>query len=493
LSIKFKLTISTISVFLLMAIIIGMVFSSVMKSTLTSEAKYDAGQLCHETSYSLEKSIMSDVRVIKTLASSGVVPGNASDFLSVLQSSVRLSKYEYIALQWNDEWYMVKSDNAETIPAPSGISHEIFSGVFVGYLFDNEQQGLLVIEPLADDAGVVGKLVAKRPISWLTSIVAQENTKQDASIILAQGDGRIIYPEGIGSTIVSGTDDDSTITVSSGAQEQTLSGMSVTLNDIPFIVSSYVNTSAVDEQMGKYVQNYLLFAACCLVIISIVVYAISSLLTRSVIELARYTEKVELTGGRMPAKFTRRNDEAGILARSFALMMNKVSGSLVKMRHMAFHDNLTGLKNRYSMEQDIEKMINAKKPFAFSLMDIDDFKIINDMMGHSEGDRLLNCIARIFDSLESDTLKAYRWGGDEFAFILSGDGVNSYKSDIEKVLSEVATRFDSNSKWRISVSAGLCIFPDSATEYSRLLILADQALILAKRSGKARYRFYEDI
>jgi len=174
-------------------------------------------------------------------------------------------------------------------------------------------------------------------------------------------------------------------------------------------------------------------------------------------------------------------------------MMNKASGSLGKMRHMAYHDNLTSLKNRYSLEQDIDKMINAKVPFSFALMDIDDFKIINDMMGHAEGDRLLICIARIFESLESDTLKAYRWGGDEFAFILTGDGRQSYQEDIEKVLSEVAVRFDSNSKWRISVSAGLCLFPDSATNYSRLLVLADQALILAKRSGKARYRFYEDI
>jgi diguanylate cyclase (GGDEF)-like protein len=173
--------------------------------------------------------------------------------------------------------------------------------------------------------------------------------------------------------------------------------------------------------------------------------------------------------------------------------MSKGSGSLSKMRHMAYHDNLTGLKNRYSLEQDIGKLIEAQKPFAFALMDIDDFKIINDMMGHAEGDRLLMCIARIFSSLICDTIDAYRWGGDEFAFILSGGNKDSYKKDMERILAEVSSRFDSNNKWRISVSAGLCIYPDSATDYSRILVLADQALILAKRSGKARYRFYEDI
>ena len=110
-----------------MVIIIGFVFSSVMKSTLTSEAKYDAGQLCHETAYSLEKSIMSDMRIIKTLASGGITQGSAEELLPILQNSVRISKYEYIALQWNDQWYKVTNDLYEPVAAPSGISHEIIS------------------------------------------------------------------------------------------------------------------------------------------------------------------------------------------------------------------------------------------------------------------------------------------------------------------------------------------------------------------------------
>ena len=493
-SIKLKLTISTIAVFLLMAIIIGVIFSSAMRSTLNSEALYDAGQQCHETVYALEKSLASDIRVVKTLASGSIVRDSAAEYLPVLESSVRLSKFEYIALQWNDEWYMVTADGYQVVNAPSGISHDLFSAVIFGYLFDGETQGLLVVEPLADDSGVSGKLVAKRSVEWLTAIVAQEDAKNDISVLLALNDGHIIYPDIIEGTVSPETPGEgSAIVVSNNAKTDTYDGMIVTLTNAPLVVSAYVDMAAVDKKMEQYVRNYLIFAACGLAFISIIVYAVSSVLTRAIIELSKYTEKVELTGARMPAKFTRRNDEAGILARSFALMMNKVSGSLGKMRHMAYHDNLTGLKNRYSLEQDIEKLTAAKGQFAFALMDIDDFKIINDMMGHAEGDRLLICIARIFESLESDTLKAYRWGGDEFAFILTGNGRQSYQEDIEKVLAEVAARFDSNNKWRISVSAGLCLFPDSATDYSRLLVLADQALILAKRSGKARYRFYEDI
>ena len=492
-SIKTKLTISTIAVFLLMVIIIGFVFSSVMKSTLTSEAKYDVGQLCHETAYSLEKSIMSDIRIIKTLASGGITQGSPEEMLPVLQNSVRISKYEYIALQWNNKWYMVTNNLSESVDPPSGISHEIFSSVLFGYLYDGEREGVLIIEPLSMGNDVAGKIVAKRSTDWLTSVVTLENTKSNTSVILSRQNGQIIYPEGLGLTVSTNADfSDGTILVN-GFGQSVYNGIIVELKNIPISVSAYVDPETAEKSLDKYVQTYLLFAFCGLVFISCIVYASSFFLTRSIIGLAKYTEQLDILNERMPAKFTRRRDEVGVLARSFSLLMNKVSGSLGKMKHMAYHDNLTGLKNRYSLEQDIEKMIEANKPFAFALMDIDDFKIINDMMGHAEGDRLLACIARIFDSLISETLDAYRWGGDEFAFILTGGSKDSYKKDIEKVLSEVSSRFDSNNKWRISVSAGLCIFPDSASDYHRMLVLADQALILSKRSGKARFRFYEDI
>ncbi len=492
-SIKFKLTLSTIAVFLLMAIIIGFVFSSVMKSTLISEANYDAGQLCHETAYAIEKSVMSDVQIIKTLASGGIIQNGIDGMLSALQNSVRFSQYELIVMQWNDEWYRIFGDGYEIITGPTGISHDFFSEVIYGYLYDGEERGVLLIEPISSGGESVGTIIAKRPFKWLSGIITQEKEKSGASVILSVQGGEILIPNDIGHTVSVSADSPSYIVLDDGAQQTVYSGMSVDLKNIPLTVTVYVDPAVIDKKMDQYVHYYLIFAVCGLLFISGIVYAVSCLLTRSVINLAKYTEQAEISGERMPSKFTRRNDEAGILARSFALLMNKASGSLGKMRHMAYHDNLTGLKNRYSLEQDIEKLISQKKPFAFALMDIDDFKIINDMMGHAEGDRLLICIARIFDSLESDTLEAYRWGGDEFAFILSGNGIKSYKADIEKVLSEVTARFDSNSKWRISVSAGLCIFPDSATDYARMLVLSDQALILAKRSGKARYRFYEDI
>ena len=494
-SIKLKLTISTIAVFLLMAIIIGVIFSSAMRSTLTSEARYDAGQQSHKVVYALEKSLASDTQVIQTLASGSIVKSSAEEYLPMLVSSVRLSKFEYIALQWNDNWYMVTADGYRAMNAPSGISNELRSSVFFGCLYEGETSGLLIAEPLASNSDAIsGKVVAKRSVEWLRNIVALEDLQDDIPILIALQDGRIIYPADIEGTLTAEPrGKDTTIVVSANAKTGTYDGMTLAVVGMPLTVSTYVDMAVIDQKMSQYILNFLIFAAFGLAFISVIVYGVSSVLTRSIIDLAKYTEQAEMTGARMPMKFTRRNDEVGILARSFALMMNKVSGSLGKMRHMAYHDNLTGLKNRYSLEQDIEKLISAKKPFAFALMDIDDFKIINDMMGHAEGDRLLICISRIFESQESDTLKAYRWGGDEFAFILTGEGRQSYEQDIKKVLEEVSARFNSESKWRISMSAGLCLYPDSASDYAQLLALADQALILSKRSGKARYRFYEDI
>lgn len=492
-SIKLKLTLSTITVFLVLVIIIGSVLLSVIKTSLVSEARYDAGKVCNEAAYSIEKSVMSDIQIIKTLASSGITPDTVIEKMPILESSVRFSQFEYIALQLNDEWYKITGDSYESVPAPFGISHDIFSDVIFGYVFEGEEEGVLVIESIASAGSGNGKLIAKRSIDWLKSVMATDDVQADSSVVLSKTNGQTIYPES----------DDSTVSVFSGSisdgnapltgNDNSDNVVSIKLNNVPLYASTYVDYAAVSDKLNQYILYFVIFALCGLFFISGVVYLISFLLTQSIIDLAKFTEQYELTGNCIPYKFTRRSDEAGVLARSFALMTNKLSGTMGKMKHMAYHDSLTGLKNRYSMERDIDELLNAKKPFAFALLDIDDFKIINDMMGHAEGDRLLKCIARIFESLVSDTLDVYRWGGDEFAFLLKGHTIESYREDIERVLSEVSSRFDSSNKWRISVSAGICTYPKSAMDYSKLLVLADQALILAKRSGKARYRFYEDI
>lgn len=494
-SIKVKLTLSTISVLLLLVIIFGAVFTSVLKTSLMSEAMVDVGKTCYRAASSLEKSILNDIQIIRTIATERTHSATSVfELLSDIQNSVRLSRYEYIVLQWNDDWYRVTENGYEPVPKPSGISDDISSAVLFGYLHDGEEEGVLIIEPVVSEGGMPGKLIAKRSVEWMASIIEQDNFDDKMAIILSQETGQIIYPEGFGLTVSAYLNPDlSEMIMINGLEQREFKGMSLTLNSIALNVSSYIDMDQVNNRLNHYVLYFTLLALSVILLISVITYAICSLLTRPIGELANFTAHYELPADRVPHEFTKRMDEIGLLARSFALLMNKLNNSLSKMKHMAYHDSLTGLKNRYSLEKEIDEMIRAEKPFAFALLDIDDFKIINDMMGHAEGDRLLICIARIFEGLASETLEVYRWGGDEFAFVLTDGETESYRKEIQNVLSEVTKRFDSNNKWRISVSAGVCTYPSSASDYSRLLVLSDQALILAKRSGKARCRFYEDI
>ena len=395
----------------------------------------------------------------------------------------RLSKFEYIALQWNNEWYMVTADGYRAMDAPSGISNELRSAVFFGYLYEGETPGLLIAEPVASGNDTIsGNVVAKRSVEWLRNIVALEDLQNDIPVLVALQDGRVIYPADVEGTVTAKPQEEGTaIVVSANAKASTYDGMAVTVVGTPLIVTTYVDTAVIDKKMSQYIQNFLIFTAFGLAFISVIVYGVSSVLTRSIIDLAKYTEQADLTGARMPVKFTRRNDEVGIFGPLVCTDDEKVSWFAGQDALHGIPRQPDGLKNRYSLEQDL-KADQRQKPFAFALMDIDDFKIINDMMGHAEGDRLLICIARIFESQESDTLKAYRWGGDEFAFILTGEGRQSYEQDIEKVLTEVSARFNSASKWRISVSAGLCLFP-TALPITRSCWLCGPGADTVKRSG----------
>lgn len=146
--------------------------------------------------------------------------------------------------------------------------------------------------------------------------------------------------------------------------------------------------------------------------------------------------------------------------------------------------------NRYCLENDISALIRQRQTFAFALLDVDDFKIINDTQGHDEGDRLLKDLASVFRTFTDGELAAYRWGGDEFALIISGAETASYEATLDALMERVREQFSQTGGSRITVSIGVCVFPDSADNYRELLINADKALAWAKMGGKVRYCFY---
>jgi diguanylate cyclase (GGDEF)-like protein/putative nucleotidyltransferase with HDIG domain len=149
-------------------------------------------------------------------------------------------------------------------------------------------------------------------------------------------------------------------------------------------------------------------------------------------------------------------------------------------------DNLTGLLNHRAYQSDIREAIESadRVPVTLCLIDIDDFKSINDRLGHPVGDRIL----QTFSSLLTEAGKAYRLGGDEFALVVRGsadEGVEAIES-LRSRLGEAI--FDRGA--RVTISAGLASCPESATEPDELHRVADVALYWTKRHGKNRWCVY---
>ncbi|CCO07988.1 EAL domain-containing protein [Desulforamulus hydrothermalis] len=166
-----------------------------------------------------------------------------------------------------------------------------------------------------------------------------------------------------------------------------------------------------------------------------------------------------------------------------------------QLRYLATHDSLTGLPNRLFLEEKIKQAVaQAKqgKGSALLLIDLDNFKLVNDTLGHDAGDKLLLTIAELLSSnlRSQDTLA--RLGGDEFVVLLDGAAA----ADALAVAEKIRSLLDENELclvlykhcFNISLSIGITMI-DGAIPPHRLLALADTALYRAKETGRNRIVF----
>ncbi len=171
-----------------------------------------------------------------------------------------------------------------------------------------------------------------------------------------------------------------------------------------------------------------------------------------------------------------------------------------QLAHQAFHDSITGLANRALFRDRvlhaIERQQRDERPIAVLFMDLDDFKTINDSMGHAAGDLLLGAVAdRLKECLRAaDT--AARLGGDEFAILLEDGGEGIQAVDVADRLMEVLQEpfMIDDKEVFVRASVGIAIANgelDGEVGAEELLRDADVAMYMAKEAGKGRYQVFE--
>lgn len=186
---------------------------------------------------------------------------------------------------------------------------------------------------------------------------------------------------------------------------------------------------------------------------------------------------------------------------SFAWLFSDISerkkaAQLIK--YQANNDPLTGLANRNALFRQIQELISADSltpGFSFMLMDLDNFKQVNDTYGHDKGDALLVQVVEQIKTCLNEQAVFARLGGDEFALLLPGLVTQRELSQLaDKINKRVYQRYELSHDKGVysSVSIGIARFPEDALDLEQLLNCADQAMYISKADGRNRYHFFTE-
>ena len=161
------------------------------------------------------------------------------------------------------------------------------------------------------------------------------------------------------------------------------------------------------------------------------------------------------------------------------------------MESASQHDFLTGIPNRSKFMEDLETTIASGKPCTIMMIDIDDFKHINDNYGHTVGDDALRELAHRLKQMQSQILTPYRFAGDEFILLIRSE----QKKIVEKTAYECRNLFSKSfvlagTEMKVCGSIGISSYPRDAQDAEQLIINADDAMYEVKKSGKNNFAFY---
>ena len=183
--------------------------------------------------------------------------------------------------------------------------------------------------------------------------------------------------------------------------------------------------------------------------------------------------------------------EIGILEEQLCFLINPLRNAITHYEalHAALHDPLTRLLNRGSLNNTLQREMKmyerSQSPLSLIVMDIDDFKQINDQSGHLVGDDVLRAVADIISQTIRETDVAFRIGGEEFLVLMTNTDINGANILAERLREQVESCHISHKGQNVNftVSLGIAQYRQNETQHE-LIARADQAMYQAKRTGK---------
>ncbi len=167
-----------------------------------------------------------------------------------------------------------------------------------------------------------------------------------------------------------------------------------------------------------------------------------------------------------------------------------------KVSYLAYHDILTGLPNKLSLFEDGHNLFGPESGKAALLfIDIDNFKNVNDTMGHAFGDELIKNVSERLSNLLEDKNSIYRLSGDEFIIVLKN---LKSSEEVQHIATNILSKFSKEfeilgSVLHVSVSIGIVLYPEHGNNLEELLKYADIAMYRVKENGRKNYAFYNEL
>jgi diguanylate cyclase (GGDEF)-like protein len=254
-------------------------------------------------------------------------------------------------------------------------------------------------------------------------------------------------------------------------------------------------------ELGKRHMGWFVALLAALVAVSIVVvWYVQRTLVKPIRQLADAANAIGT--GNYDAKHlvSDRQDEVGDLVRAFSDMNDSIARHDRDVRRMAYTDALTGLTNRLAFRESLDHRLmmlrGAGRQLAVLFADIDDFKRVNDTLGHEAGDEVLlqfaNRIKNVVERMGGDESLLARFGGDEFVILIQeGDVRASATALAEALVKELGQPLVVEGRQVfLGTSIGITLFPEDASGATALMKNGDIAMYQAKVAGKNCYRFY---
>jgi diguanylate cyclase (GGDEF)-like protein len=263
------------------------------------------------------------------------------------------------------------------------------------------------------------------------------------------------------------------------------------LEEAPWVVLAEIPRSVAYAEVTRIRNVTLLILLGALVTVGFVAFRLAQIivrpldrLTRGAAEVASGDFAVELppSGG----------SEVGYLTDVFNYMVARLREGRAELERLSVTDALTGLHNRrklaQNMEYEIQRSGRTGNPFGVLLMDVDEFKTVNDRFGHHAGDHVLVALAHVLRESVRVIDSVSRYGGEEFVVVLPETDLASAVETAERIRTEVASREVSlgDEQVGVTVSIGVAEFPSDGASIDAIIDSADGALYRAKDRGRNR-------